>query len=194
MKCIVVAALVIASVLGEGQVIKSGLSDNVELSQLFKVDQAEREGTNVDYTALYKHDVERRNLLRKLLTDGKVRTGTDYYHAAMVFQHGQNPDDYLLAHVLAVTAIEKGSQKARWLSAATLDRYLRSIWQPQIYGTQFTKPDNLSAWQHESMNLLLVSDSMRSASCVTTLPQQQAALPRAGSTDFPGRTSVPDCK
>ena len=192
MKRIMFAVLLAMSFSVKAQTVKPGV-DNVELSQLFKIDQTEREGSKVDYTALYKHDMERRALLRHFLADGKVETGNDYYHAAMVLQHGDTPDDYLLAHVLAVTAIERGNREARWLSAATLDRYLRSIWQPQVYGTQFTINAGASSWQREPMNMLLLSDSVRSASCVTTLPQQESALPKPGSTDSPGRTSVPDC-
>ena len=134
--------------------------ENLDLTKLYNADQTEREGPNVDWTALYHHDIERRVQLRQWLAAGKVVTGIDYYHAAMILQHGQNPDDYLLAHVLAVTAISKGNLDARWLSAATLDRYLRSIWQPQVYGTQYQMTPE-KKWVHESMNGMLISDSMR---------------------------------
>lgn len=72
-----------------------------------------------------------------MLTQGEVRTGLDYYNAALIYQHGKTPDDYLLAHVLALDAISLGTKEGRWLAAATLDRYLQSIEKPQIFGTQF---------------------------------------------------------
>ena len=56
----------------------------------------------------------------------------------MIFQHGTKPEDYLLAHVLATAALRKGGAPlAPGLVAATLDRYLQSIGQPQVFGTQF---------------------------------------------------------
>jgi len=81
-------------------------------------------------------DARRRDQVRQLIREGKVQSGEDYYYAAFVFQHGQKPSDYLYAHVLAVTSVNKGLHNAMWLSAATLDRYMQSIRQPQVFGTQ----------------------------------------------------------
>ncbi len=52
-------------------------------------------------------------------------------------QHGDAADDYLLAHILAVEAIVKGDASSKWISAATLDRYLQAIGKSQIFGTQY---------------------------------------------------------
>jgi hypothetical protein len=71
-------------------------------------------------------DAKRRERVRQLIREGKVQSGEDYYYAAFIFQHGQRPSDYLYAHVLAVTAVNKGLHNAIWLSASTLDRYLHS--------------------------------------------------------------------
>jgi hypothetical protein len=167
--------------------------DNPELSQMYKLDQSEREGANVDWTALYRHGMERRAHLKHLLESGGVQSAADCFHAAMIYQHGQTPDDYLLAHLLAVTAISKGSKEARWLSAATMDRYLRSIWQPQVYGTQSTRSSDKEPWTHDSMNENLVSDSMRAALCVVSLSKQREDFAKAGTNGFPGRTSIESC-
>ena len=75
-----------------------------------------------------------RNLLRR----GLVQTGVDNRDAAWLFQHGENPKDYLLAHVLAVRAMALGETTASWIAAATLDRYLQSIGKEQIFGTQYS--------------------------------------------------------
>ena len=187
-------ALLLTTLLGAQTGPTAETRGNTELNQLFKVDQSEREGANVDWTALYRHDIERRVRLHAMLAKGKVQTATDYYHAAMIYQHGQTPDDYLLAHVLAVTAISKGSRDARWLAAATMDRYLRSIWQPQVYGTQFSRSSDKEPWSHESINEHLLSDSMRSALCVVSLAKQKEELARAGTEGMPGRTSVEGCE
>jgi hypothetical protein len=170
-----------------------GMPENPELTHMYELDQSEREGTNVDWTALYRHDIERRAHLKSLLEGGKVQSAGDYFHAAMIYQHGQTPDDYLLAHLLAVTAISKGSKDARWLSAATMDRYLRSIWQPQVYGTQASRSSDKEPWSHDTMNEKLVSDSMRSAVCVVSLSKQKEDFAKAGANGMPGRSSIEDC-
>ena len=38
---------------------------------------------------------------------------------------------------LALAAMEKGDAAARWIAAATLDRYLQKVQQPQVFGTQY---------------------------------------------------------
>ena len=131
-----------------------------------------------------------------MLAIGEVRTGTDYYHAALIFQHGQNPDDYLLAHVLAMDAVAMGSKEARWLSAATLDRYLLSIWQPQVFGTQFHGGYGFGAMTHDKINPEIVSDSMRSATCVASSAQQEKVLETVNNGGGFGSTQIEDsqCK
>ena len=49
--------------------------------------------------------------------------------------HGFIAEDHLTAHILATIAAFKGDKRARWLSAATLDGYLRSTGKRQIFGT-----------------------------------------------------------
>ena len=116
------------------------VADNSKLTELYAIDQAARQAKNIDWTKLSSEDEKRRQEVHRMLASGEVRTGADYWHAAMVYQHGTTPDDYLLAHVLAVDAISLGSKEARWLSAATLDRYLRAIWQPQSTEPNFSLP------------------------------------------------------
>lgn len=115
-------------------------------------------------------DARRRAQVRQLIAQNKVQTGEDYYYAAFIFQHGQTPQDYLYAHVLATTALGKGFAPAKWLSAATLDRYLRSIQQPQIFGTQFGRglaDDDMSPYDKD-----MLSDKLRRAWCVTSYSEQ----------------------
>ncbi len=85
-------------------------------------------------------------------------------------QHAPKPEDYLLAHDLCVVAISKGFQGARWLAAASLDRFLTNIGRPQRFGTQYFSKDldhpvTLVATDPE------VPDSLRRALNVPTLEQ-----------------------
>jgi len=117
-------------------------------------------------------DAKRREQVNQLMRDGKIQSAEDFYYAAFIFQHGQKPADYLYAHSLAVTAVSKGLHEAMWLSAATLDRYLWSIRQPQIFGTQF-------GGDQEPYDRKMISDDIRRMWCVapeTTQDQIQSDL------------------
>jgi hypothetical protein len=147
--------------------------DNPEMSLIFIADQAARENLAVfDAAAIRKQDAERRARGRQLLDAGELRSGTDFYRAAFIFQHGSTPDDFLLAHTLAVIAAARGRSDATWIASATLDRYLQSIGRRQIYGTQFQLPHGAPATQ-DPYDRLLVSDALRSALGVPSFAVQE---------------------
>jgi hypothetical protein len=95
-----------------------------------------------------------------------------------VFQHGEGSDDILLAHVLAVTATGKGDMDARWIAAATLDRFLQRVGQPQVFGTQFSfKTENgQETWTMEPYNRSLIGPNLRDANCVPDQEHQAETL------------------
>lgn len=129
-------------------------------------------------------DASRREQVQRLIRDGQVQSGEDYYYAAFIIQHGQKSDDFIFAHVLAVTAVSKGFHGAMWLSAATLDRYLHSIKQSQIFGTQFGSLNNSSDDQG-LYDQEMISDALRAEWCVAPYSAQAKILSdvRAGK-DF----------
>lgn len=131
-----------------------------EMKAIFDEDQRVRAGEHIDWSAVSRTDVERRVQTRKLLGAGALHTGKDYEEAAFVFQHGDSPQDYLLAHALAMVAVSKGDATAIWIAAATLDRYLEKIGQKQIFGTQFTSNPK-EVWTQEPYDRELVSDALR---------------------------------
>jgi hypothetical protein len=136
---------------------------NAEMTAIFDVDQADRSpGAAIDWAVVTPRDVARRARVRALLDAGALNSGDDFYHAAFVFQHGSEPGDYLLAHSFALIAAARGRPDATWIGAATLDRYLQAIHQPQIYGTQFLTPPGQPTSQ-EPYDRALVSDALRAA-------------------------------
>ena len=150
--------------------------DNAEMTRIYDADQAARQdaaGFYADWRRILAADAERRKRTKALLDAGAVLTAEDFYHAAYVFQHGDRPDDFLLAHSLAVTAIAGGKPEARWIAAATLDRYLQAIGRPQVYGTQFLKPPGRPATQ-EPFDRALIGDAQRRAADVPPLAEQEA--------------------
>lgn len=149
-------------------------TDNADMTRIFTDDQKIREGdmAKIDWQAAREADAERRQSTRALLDAGKLTTGTDFWHAAFIFQHGDKSADYLLAHSLAIAAAAKGRTDATWIAAATLDRYLQTINQPQIYGTQFLSKDKEPVTQ-EPYDRTIVSDPIRAIMGVPPLAEQE---------------------
>lgn len=114
-------------------------TDNLELQKIQEADQADRQPSSgsIDWSLVTVRDRAREAQVEELYRQGKLLTGTDYFNAALVLQHGSKPEDYLLAHELCVVAIIKGNVPARWLAAATEDRFLMNIGRPQRFGTQY---------------------------------------------------------
>lgn len=131
-----------------------------EMQAIFDEDQRLRMPQKIDWSVVNRTDAERRESTRKLLAAGALHTGKDYEEAAFVFQHGSTPQDYLLAHTLAMVAVSKGDSTAIWIAAATLDRYLQNAGQKQIYGTQYLNKQN-EPWTQDPYDRTLVSDALR---------------------------------
>lgn len=173
---------VIAAALLAAQAPAEPVGDNGELAALFEADQAIRRDVKPDWfkdmdfvRAMWAADAKRRERVRALLAAGAVRTGADYHHAAYVFQHGVTPADHLLAHALATAAMARGRAESRWIAAATLDRYLQGIGQPQVYGTQSTRPPGAPATR-EPYDRALLPDALRTAMDVPVQAEQDRRL------------------
>ncbi len=112
------------------------------IKELFEEDQADRERypspTSDELKWVGDRDVLRKATAQKMLDENLLTKPEDYYYAAFIFQHGNTAEDYLKAHQFAQKALEMGYEKAGWIYAATLDRYLINTGKPQKYGTQYT--------------------------------------------------------
>jgi hypothetical protein len=148
---------------------------SAEMKSIFDEDQRVRNAQQIDWKVVSRTDSERREQTRKLLAAGALHTGKDYEEAAFVFQHGDSPEDYLLAHTLAMVAVSKGHATAIWIAAATLDRYLQKIGQKQIYGTQFLSGQDRN-WTQEPYARDLVSDPLRNQLGVPSQATQSEQL------------------
>jgi hypothetical protein len=80
----------------------------------------------------------------EIMAASEAEAADDYYHAAMVFQHGSEPEHFNMAHEWALRAAELDPDhgNAKWLAAAAEDRYLMNLGKPQKYGTQFRTDDD----------------------------------------------------
>jgi hypothetical protein len=120
------------------------LKDNEELKRLHDEDQSDRTPTDVDWAIVSPRDKARLSRVKELYLQNRLQTASDYYHAAMILQHGDAPEDFLLAHEFCVLAIIKGKndKETRLLAAGSEDRFLMNIGRPQRFGTQFHSKDN----------------------------------------------------
>lgn len=107
------------------------------MRELFAADQAARQKELIDWSRLSVEDEQRRVETLAYLAKGQLCLGQSLFYAAFIFQHGNCADHFQLAHRLAARALEVGYDQARWIYAATLDRYLLSTGQDQKYGTQY---------------------------------------------------------
>ncbi|MBZ9753331.1 hypothetical protein K7W42_21075 [Deinococcus sp. HMF7604] len=117
---------------------------SIQMARLLTADQAARQGAvnpaAVDWAAVARADETRRAQTLALLRAGRLSSAQDFFGAALIFQHGDCPQHFQLAHLLAARAFALGGVKsAGWLTAATYDRWQMSLGRLQTYGTQFVE-------------------------------------------------------
>jgi hypothetical protein len=157
-------------------------------------------------------DVGRLKQAKTLLGNGSIVTAHDFRYAALLFQHGQKADDYLMAHVLAIRAVGLGDLSSQNLAALTLDRYLQSIGRGQIFGSQYLTESYAYRLQHSTEKNVdekaaakgdadtlqpydesLVPDSLRHSFCIASLAEQKKAVEDARKTKNLEIPIVRDC-
>ena len=144
------------------------------MRKIVEADQAERKSTTLN-AETEKADADRRRRTLALLEQGELRSGEDFRNAALVFQHGSTPEDFLLAHTFALAALTKGDATASWLAAASLDRYLHLFGTPQIYGTQFEE----GTLSQQPFAPAVIADSLRVILKVPPVAKQREAYQEA---------------
>jgi hypothetical protein len=150
-------------------------ADNAELARLYQEDQDDRKPaiTDMDWSVVKPRDDARLRRVKELYAAGSLQTGSDWLRAAVILQHGDEPDDFLLAHEMCIAAILKGEHKARSMAAASEDRFLRRIGRPQRFGTQWEPADKPGTFKLAPTDPG-VSDQLRSALGVPTLAESRA--------------------
>lgn len=173
MRLIFASLLLLSSSVTFAQTDQLGLP---EMREMFNADQAARTDDSADWEEVSKADAARRQRVRDLLDAGQLSTAHDFYAAAFIFQHGSQPEDYLLAHALAIRSLGLGMKEAEWIAAATLDRYLHSTSTAQIYGTQFQSGPEDETWTQGRFAPDLLTDQIRKGAGVETLEEQRSRL------------------
>ena len=155
-------------------------SVNPELLAAYSADQWEREqlttGGEIDVEMIKRHDAARQALVALMLRHGHVRTADDYYHAAMIMQHGSGIESFETAQKLVKKAVQLRPwfPAAQWLYAATTDRLLQAQGKPQIYGTQYRQVGG--KWTLEPFDQHAVTDAERVRWRVAPLAERLAFI------------------
>jgi hypothetical protein len=114
---------------------------NHELLSLYQADRHEHANQSKvgtpEYQAMRARDLSRRERVLELVVANRLNTAEDYYHAAWIMNHGDTPDDAQAAHHLALRSHNLGYRPARWLAAASYDRWQMYQGKPQKYGTNY---------------------------------------------------------
>ncbi len=121
------------------------LEDQRERKRVFGI-HGTKTTNKKDIRELGRNDEKRLYELRAYLRSNTLKTGREFYVAAMLLQHGKKPAHYKKAHMYANASAKLGYTPALWLTAATLDRYLKSLGRQQKYGTQFYQ-DGKNHWK-----------------------------------------------
>lgn len=160
---------------------------NRELLALYQDDSREHSsgfkyGTH-EYLAMRERDRQRRKRVAEIIAEGNCKAPEDYYYAAWIFHHGDTPEDAWQGHTLARQAAALGYRPARWLSAATYDRWLMYQGKPQKYGTQYaTDGKRHRLWDIEPAT----TDAERAEWDVPPLAEQLRKAEEATRVDPPG--------
>lgn len=142
-----------------------------ELADLYQADRQNMpQLTPERLSAIAARDEQRRTRVAEIVAQGQLQSAEDYFHAAMVLQHEHTSEDYLLARELATIAGFKDHKISKWLSAATLDRFLQSLGQPQSFATQYRREEN-GTWTLEPLDRSL-PEAIRAEYGVPPLAEQ----------------------
>ena len=129
-----------------------------ELQALVKADQDDRDdwqGKSPDeMNEVVKRDEVRRKRVGEIFGEGCFSKHEDYAAAALVYQHGDNPDHFFQTYIWSKRGVDLGDSKQKRMMVLGIDRYLVTVGQKQLFGSQATKPNSEICWclQQVEMN------------------------------------------
>ena len=122
---------------------RCGPDDMADLCRLMEEDQSDRTAP-IDWDATTRRDRERRAATLAIVRTRPLRTSGDYFHAALIMQHGEAWEDYAAAHLLASRGLQLAPEdrNLQRMAAAGWDRMMHAMGHGQWFGTNtFRNPD-----------------------------------------------------
>ena len=112
---------------------------SLRMSVLITSDQTARRIPSLgNFINIDEEDRQRRIKVLGFIQQGQIHSPRNLVYSAYIFQHGDCPAHYLFGNRLAEIAMQADYQDAKWIYAASMDRYLMHIGENQKYGTQYT--------------------------------------------------------
>ena len=114
-----------------------GVGDVQELCTLTREDQDDRTKQPIDWDRVTVRDRARRSAVTELIRSRPMRTAGDYFHAALVMQHGEKWEDFAAAHILSTRGLQlaPSDQNLQRMVAASWDRMMHAMGHSQWFGT-----------------------------------------------------------
>jgi hypothetical protein len=154
-----------------------------EITRLVEADQADRKPlpTLAEWPRVKAADLQRRTRVSELLAAGCLSTAADLGSAALVFQHGDGPEDYKQALAFASRAVALGDASRRSLMGLAADRYLISTKHKQLFGSQSFRLGDDPCWCLQQVESTFPDDE-RVAYVGKTLEQQRDGVRRMNAS------------
>ena len=93
----------------------------------------------------------RNNKVRTIIESSEQLEGEEYFHACIMFLHGDNTEDFWKAYIYGLKSIDLKYEKAKKFTASAYDKWLMYQGRPQKFGLQYV-PDGvkLRLWDVET--------------------------------------------
>ncbi len=120
--------------------LKTG-NESDKLEYAYETDQKDRmQLKSFVFNDLQERDEIRLKQVKNIYNSTEVLEPIDKFHAAFIYHHSNNSNDYEIASSLATAAAKaphlKDHYQVQWLSKAAYDRWMLSIGKPEKYNTQ----------------------------------------------------------
>ncbi|MFZ6780330.1 hypothetical protein ACO0LD_26140 [Undibacterium sp. Ji83W] len=177
-----------------GIVDVSYAASNERLRAMYEADQNERKSAQNDFSHIINNDRDRRAAVLSMLQTTKLSSAEDYFHAAMIYQHGTTLEDIRLAYSLINIAVTLQPDQVRFqrLRALAWDRMMMQLHKPQWYGSQTVQHGSLQPWKLYEIDETAVTDQERTALGIPTLAEARADVARRNADLQKEQTSEPE--
>lgn len=169
-------------------------ASNESLRAMYEADQSERKSGRNDFSHIINNDRDRRAAVLLMLQTAKLNSAEDYFHAAMIYQHGTTLDDIRLAYSLINIAVTLQADQVRYqrLRALAWDRLMMMLNKPQWYGSQTIQHGSLQPWKLYEVDETAVTDQERKALGIRTLAEARADVARRNADLEKEQASTPE--